>query len=162
MKANFSELKRSQVDAALARWRGADLPRRPSSGWIKAIREGLGMTASYLAHRLGVSVPTVVRLERSEAEDRISLATLRRVAEALDCELQYALIPRRSLQETLESRANELAWERTASASHSMKLEAQATRPEIVEGQARIIAQNLLNGPRRNLWKAATSGRKRK
>lgn len=162
MKANFSELKRSQLDAALARWRDADLPRRPATGWIKAIREGLGMTASYLAHRLGVAVPTVIRLERSEAEDRISLATLRRVAEALDCELQYALIPRRSLQGMLEQKANELAWERIASVSHSMTLEAQATSPEIVESQARAMAQNLLNGPRRNLWKAATSGRKRK
>ncbi len=161
MKADFSELKRSQLDAALSRWRGADLPRRPPSGWIKAIREGLGMTASYLAHRLGVSVPTVIRLERSEAEDRITLATLRRVAEALDCELQYALVPRRPLQETLEQKANELAWERTASASHSMKLEAQATRPETVEVQARALAQNLLNGPRRNLWKVE-SERKRK
>lgn len=161
MKADFSELKRSQLDATLTRWRGADLPRRPPSGWIKAIREGLGMTASYLAHRLGVSVPTVIRLERSEAEDRITLATLRRAAEALDCELQYALVPRRSLQETLEHQANELAWERTASVSHSMKLELQATSPETIESQARALAQSLLKGPRRGLWKVG-SDRKRK
>ena len=83
MKTNFSELKLRQLDAALDRWRSADLPPRPPSGWIKAIREGLGMTATHLAGRLGVTTSTVTRLETSEADDTISLGTLRRAAEAL-------------------------------------------------------------------------------
>jgi predicted DNA-binding mobile mystery protein A len=88
MKNSFSDLKLRQLDTALTRWRGANLPSRPATGWIKAIREALGMSAVELARRLGVGVPTVTRMELSEAEDRITLSTLRRAAEAMGCELQ--------------------------------------------------------------------------
>lgn len=155
MKSNFSELKRRQLDLALNRWRSADLPPRPPSGWVKAIREGLGMTATHIAQRLGVSTSTVTRLETSEADDTISLATLRRAAEAMGCELQYALVPRQSLSETLEARAAELARSRMAAISHTMALEAQSTSRDTVEVQTRELAESLLKGPRRALWRDA-------
>ena len=153
MKSSFSELKLRQLDANLNRWRGADLPPRPSSGWIKAIREGLGMAAAHLAARLGVTTSTVIRLENSEADDTISLATLRRAAEALGCELQYALVPKQSLAETLESRAMALARQQMVAIGHTMALEAQATSRETIEVQTRARAENLLEGSRRALWK---------
>jgi predicted DNA-binding mobile mystery protein A len=152
MKPDFSDLKLRQLDATLKRWRDARLPSRPPSGWIRAIREGLGMTSLYLAKRLGVNLSTITRLELSESEDRISLSTLRRAAEALDCELVYALVPRQSLKETLESRANEIARQHMTAISHSMSLEAQATSPEMVETQQRELAESLLKGSRRALW----------
>lgn len=153
MKSNFSDLKLRQLDAALNRWRSADLPLRPPSGWIKAIRQALGMTAAELARRLGVGLPTATRLELSEAEDRITLSTLRRAAEALGCELHYALVPRQSLADTLEARATELARQRMASINHTMALEAQSTSRETVEAQTRALAESLLKGSRRNLWR---------
>lgn len=156
MKSNFSELKLRQLDANLSRWRSAALPSRPSSGWIKAIRESLGMAATHLASRLGVTTSTVIRLEVSEADDTISLATLRRAAEALGCELHYALVPKQSLADTLENRALTLARQQMVAVSHTMALEAQATSPEAVEEQTRVLAESLLKGSRRALWKAPT------
>lgn len=153
MKSHFSELKLRQLDTALNRWRSADLPPRPASGWLKAIREALGMTATHLAQRLGVSISTVTRLETSEADDTISLATLRRAAEALGCELRYALVPKQSLADTLETRATEIAQSRMAAISHTMALEAQATSRETVEAQTRELADSLLKGSRRALWR---------
>jgi predicted DNA-binding mobile mystery protein A len=153
MKPNFSELKLRQLDATLARWRAAELPSRPPSGWLKSIREALGMTATQLAKRLGVVTSTVTRLETSEADDTISLATLRRAAEALDCELRYVLVPRQSLADTLATRANLLARERMAGVAHSMVLEAQATSKDTVADQTRELADSLLKGPRRELWR---------
>jgi predicted DNA-binding mobile mystery protein A len=154
MNAYFSELKLRQLDATLNRWRSADLPQRPSSGWVKAIREGLGMAATHLAGRLGVTTSTVTRLETSEADDTISLATLRRAAEALGCELHYALVPKQSLADTLENRALALARQQMAAVTHTMALEAQATSRETVEAQTRALAEELLKGSRRALWKA--------
>ncbi|MDP1524310.1 MAG: mobile mystery protein A [Rhodocyclaceae bacterium] len=155
MKSNFSDLKLRQLDTALTRWRSANLPPRPASGWIKAIREALGMSAAELARRLEVSVPTATRMELSEAEDRISLSTLRRAAELLGCELQYALVPKQSLTDTLENRALTLARQQMAAVSHTMALEAQATSRETVEAQTRSQAENLLKGSRRALWREA-------
>lgn len=153
MASNFAELKLRQLDATLNRWRAADLPPRPPAGWLKTIREALGMTATHQAKSLGVTTSTVTRLETSEADDTISLATLRRAAEALGCELQYALVPKQSLADTLEARATALAQQRMAAINHSMALEAQATSRETVEAQTRALADSLLKGSRRALWR---------
>ena len=153
MGSNFTELKLRQLDATLSRWRAADLPSRPPSGWLKVIREALGMTATYQAKMLGVTTSTVTRLETSEADDTISLGTLRRAAEALGCELQYALVPKKTLADTLDARATAQARQQMAAISHSMALEAQSTSRETVDAQTRALADSLLKGSRRTLWR---------
>lgn len=153
MKTNFPRLRLHQLDTALSRWRSADLPPRPPSGWVKAIREALGMTATHLAGRLGVTPSTVTRLETSEADDTISLGTLRRAAEALGCEVQYALVPKQSLAETLEARATALARQQIAAVAHTMALEAQATSAAAKEAQTRALVEALRAGSPRKLWK---------
>jgi predicted DNA-binding mobile mystery protein A len=153
MGSNFSELKLRQIDATLSRWRAADLPPRPPSGWIKSIRDALGMTATHLAKRLGVATSTVTRLETSEVDDTISLSTLRRAAEALGCELQYSLVPKKTLADTLEARAATLARQQMSAISHTMALEAQSTSRETVDAQTHALAESLLKGSRRTLWR---------
>ncbi len=153
MKSRFNNLKQRQLDNALARWRSAELPARPSSGWIKAIREALGMPAAYLAKRLGIVPSSLSRLETSEAEDTITLGSLRRAAEALGCELQYALLPKQTLANTLAKQADKVASERMKNVAHTMALEAQATSTEATDAQAQELSASLLNGSRRNLWR---------
>ena len=153
MKSRFKDLKQRQLDAGLTRWRSAELPARPPSGWIKAIREALGMPAAHLAKRLGLVPSTVLRLETSEADDTITLNSLRRVAEALGCELQYALVPKQTLAQTMEAQANKIARERMATVVHSMALEAQASSDDAVNTQVEEIAESLLRGSRRELWR---------
>jgi predicted DNA-binding mobile mystery protein A len=97
----------------------------PVKGWIRAIREALGMTAEQLARRLGVKQPSVIQLEQSEAKGSIELATLRRVAAALDCTLVYAFVPKQSLEETVRARARNFIRRRRAPVEHSMLLEDQ-------------------------------------
>lgn len=153
MKSRYQDLKQQQVDAALEVWRAAGLPSRPSTGWIKAIREALGIPATYLAKRLGVVHSSVVRLESSEADDTITLASLRRAAEALGCELQYALVPRKPLAETLDAQAEKVARARMEAVAHTMALEAQATSKNTVDTQLRELKESLLKGSRRELWR---------
>src|SRR5258706_10724794 len=74
---------------------------RPVRGWVKAIREALGMSTAQLAKRAGVRQPSIVALEQSEAKGTIEIATLRRIAEALDCKLIYALVPNQPLEQTV-------------------------------------------------------------
>lgn len=74
---------------------------RPSAGWLRPIREALGLTLADLAQRLKVTPPAVRSFERAEAEDRITLASLRRSAAAMDCELVYVLVPRTGTLATL-------------------------------------------------------------
>jgi predicted DNA-binding mobile mystery protein A len=153
MKAQFKDLKQRQLDAVLTHWRTSALPVRPPSGWIKAIRESLGMPAAYLAKRLGIVQSTVHRFEISEAEDSITLGSLRRVAEALGCELQYALVPKKTIAQTLDEQAKKVARERMAAIAHSMALEAQSTSKEALETQTKEMSTSLRQGSRRELWR---------
>jgi predicted DNA-binding mobile mystery protein A len=97
----------------------------PVHGWIKAIRESLGMTAAQLAKRLGIRQPSVVAMEQSEARGAIELATLRRVAAALDCTLVYALVPNKPLEAMVRERARAFLRRRQEPVEHSMLLENQ-------------------------------------
>jgi predicted DNA-binding mobile mystery protein A len=98
----------------------------PARGWIKAVREALGMTTAQLAKRLSVKQPSVVALEQSEAKGTIELATLRRAAEALNCTLVYAFIPKQPLETIVRERARLFSRLRRAPVEHSMLLEDQA------------------------------------
>jgi len=105
----------------------------PIKGWIKAIREALGLTTEQLARRLGMKQPTLYELEKSEAKGSIELRTLRRVADALDCTLVYALVPKKSLQETVRARARNFLRRRRAPVEHSMLLEDQQVQGKAEE-----------------------------
>jgi predicted DNA-binding mobile mystery protein A len=97
----------------------------PVRGWIKAVREALGMTTAQLAKRVGIKQPSIVAMEQSEVKGTIELATLRRVAEALDCTLIYALVPNKPLEITIRDRARAFANRRREPVEHSMLLEDQ-------------------------------------
>src|SRR4051794_17453451 len=99
---------------------------RPSKGWLRAIRNALGMTSAQLAQRLGVSQPRIIELEKSEATGTVTLNTLQRAAEALGCRLVYALIPEKPLEETVLQRANQLAGEQLLAVQQTMRLEDQS------------------------------------
>ena len=148
---NSRELLLIQVDEALSRWREAALPPRPRNGWVRNIRAALRMSGAALARRLGVTERAVRKIEMSEAEDKISLGTLRRVAEALNCELQYALVPRKPLVETLIERARTVAGLELAPVAHSMALEDQA----VDDGDRRhldFLTRMMLTRSGRDLW----------
>jgi predicted DNA-binding mobile mystery protein A len=93
------------------------------------------MSAAQLAKGLGVTQPSVVAYEQSETKGTIALATLRRVAEALDCTLVYALVPNKPLETTVRERARALARRRLAPVEHSMQLEDQAVSVNDSEAQ---------------------------
>lgn len=152
MKKTFANLQLHQMDSALAKLRDTRPPSRPSNGWVKAIRESLGISASALARKLGITPASIAKLEKAEAEEKITLASLRKLASALDCELQYTLVPRQSLEKILEDRAMRVARERLGPVSHSMTLENQSIDKASGEKQLEILAKEILDGPRRNLW----------
>jgi predicted DNA-binding mobile mystery protein A len=152
MKKKFANLQLHQINSALTKLRNARPPSPPSNGWVKAIRESLGMSASALARKLGVTPASIIKLEKAEVDEKITLQSLRKLANALDCELQYALIPRKSLEETLEDRAMAVARDKLHPVSHSMGLEDQAVDKSSSEKQLQILAKEILDGPRRNLW----------
>ena len=152
MNKKFANLQLYQMDAVLTPLKNASFPSRPKTGWVHAIRVAFGMSASALARKLGVTPHGIAKLEKAESEDRITLASLRKLAHALDCELQYSLVPRKSLEKILEERALVVAKERLRPISHSMELEQQAVEKTAGEKQLQLLVKEILDGPRRHLW----------
>src|SRR6266567_3571094 len=89
---------RQALEARFEDMRPAARLRPPVRGWIKAIREALGMSSAQLAKRLKIKQPTVTAMEQSELKGTIQLATLRRIAAAMNCTLVYALVPNDPLE----------------------------------------------------------------
>ena len=152
MDKKFRDLHLQQMDAHLKIWRVAQLSARPRSGWVRAIRESLGMSGAAFARRLGMTPVGVRKLESAEASDAITLASLRKLAQALDCELKYALVPRTSLVQQVKDRAQTVARERLRPIAHSMALEDQAVQEPENKLQLELIIKELIEGSRRNLW----------
>ena len=135
-KAKLAALSRSQLNKRFNQIGPSSRFAVPVRGWIKAIRAGFGMSSEQLAKRLGVKQPSVVAMEQSEAKGTIELATLRRVAEALDCTLVYALVPNKPLETIVRDRARILLRRRRAPVEHSMLLEDQAV--SVKDSEARL------------------------
>jgi predicted DNA-binding mobile mystery protein A len=111
------------------------------------------MTTRQLAKSVGVTQAAVVDAERTEAKGDISLATLRRYAAALGCELSYALVPIRPLQQVVEERADHIARDQVSRVRHSMALENQSTSKEHLEREIAELRRKLLEGKRSRLWR---------
>lgn len=143
---------RRQLDKRLNLLRDSSIITRPPRGWIKAIREALGMTTTQLAQRIGVSQPRVVAIEKAEINSTITLDSLERAARAMDCRVVYALIPRKPLADLVEERALIIAGKRLQSMQHSMALEAQSIDKSDEEEQLRRLSEQLVKQAGSNLW----------
>lgn len=120
----------------------------PPKGWIKAIRQALGLTSAQLAKKLNVKQPRVLEIERDETS--LSLKNLEKVADALGCKLVYALVPKTSLEEMAYNQAEKKAKKILQKVSHNMALENQT--PIYDKMELEDMTQELLNGSQARLW----------
>lgn len=140
---------------------------RPRFGWIRAIRDALGMTTYQLAARLDVSQPSISGIEASEGMETIRLDTLRRVADALGCDLVYALVPRKPLETMVQERARAVATKVLGPVRQTMALEGQTVDPALVSDDRQlemavrqIRPRDLWNEPDRAPRKASMKRRR--
>lgn len=125
MMKNRTKLMRKQLDKTLLEFRpllGISIPQK---GWIRAIRDSLGMNGRQLADRLHVTRQHVWEIERDELTGSLTLKSMRKVAESLDSAFVYAFVPRISLEQTVHDQAKQVAENRLKRASQSMLLEGQ-------------------------------------
>ena len=138
----------------------ADRPlNRPAKGWISAVRHAIGMSSLQLAERLGITRSAVHALETREQEHTTTLEALQRAADAMECDLVYALVPRAgSFTRTVEARANGMARRLTSRAGHTMALEAQSVEGKGAAEQEKVMTRRLLAELPRDLWDRSWDG----
>lgn len=151
MKTNPRTRARRRLDERLSKLRPEDQFRPPPRGWVRAIRDALGITGIQLAARLKIRPQTLEAIEKSEASGSIQLNTLRRAAEALNCTLVYALVPNAPLEDMVNRRARKIAIRDLQRVAHTMKLEAQETDDAGMEARIEAYIRDVIK--ERDLWK---------
>lgn len=144
-----------QLDRQLKEWQPIGKKyNRPKAGWVKTVRVALSMSAEQFATRLGLTRARVNQLETAETHDAVTLRTLNEAANALGCELVYAIVPKNnsSLEEIIKSRAEQIAKERVRSVAHSMSLEAQSVDTDVLEKQKDELAKSLIEHLNKKFW----------
>lgn len=148
-------LQREVIEKKLRPWLSLRADLRPNSGWIKAIRGALGMSAQQLANRIGVAQPNVTAFEKRESEGTITLEALERIAAAMECKLVYAIVPKdeySGLHDLLDHQSQQVAKMITSKVSHSMSLEAQSLSDEENQQSLVRVARDLKEKGDSRIW----------
>jgi|ERR1700679_847907 len=141
-----------QLDQRFSAFRLLKDATRPSKGWIRAVRDALGMTTAQFAKRMGVSQPRIIAIEKAEISKAITLKTLERAAETVGCRVVYFFIPDTTLEETVRSRARQVAEKQLETLGQTMGLEDQAVYDKKArEAMRSKLIDDLANEPAR-LW----------
>ena len=144
-------LARKQLERRLAPLRDMAIVA-PPKGWIRAIRESLGMTARQLAARMGVGASRIPVIEKAEVTGATTLRTLRQAAAAMNCAFVYAFVPIEPLDDILRERAAHKARNDVARLDHTMRLENQALRRSDLDAELQRTIDLILAGSLRGLW----------
>ncbi|MEI8388304.1 MAG: mobile mystery protein A [bacterium] len=148
---NSSKIARKHLDAKFSEIKNLSIFVRPQKGWIRAIRNALGMTTAQLAKRLNVAQPRVIAIEKDEVLGNLKLNTIESVAEALGCRFVYALVPEQDLESMVHEQAKKKAMTLLNKAEHTMRLENQASVSN-THNEIETLVQELLSGSTARLW----------
>ena len=148
-----NKLIREQLDNKLSTLKEFAAQGLTSIGWIKTIREALGMTSTDLASRVGVNQSRIIHMEKAESDGGIKISTMKKVADAINMDFIYGFVPRTSLNEMVKQQAKMIALQKMERLDHTMRLEMQELSKE-EKGNALqdMIDRILINEPK-DFWK---------
>ncbi len=151
MKSNLESARR-HLDERFEKIPSWDALARPQKGWLRAIRETLGMTAEQVGKRLGVSKVRISTMEKNELRGGLTMASLEKAAQAMGCRLVYAIVPEDSLQALVEAQVQYKAEALLNRTDHTMGLENQSVSDKERQAQLERLKKALLAGNPSKLW----------
>lgn len=125
----------------------------PPTGWVKAIRNAIGMSMLQLGNRLSITKQSVQDMESREKDGSITIKALREAARALDMQLVYGFVPNDgSLEALIDRKAKELATQIVMRTNNSMKLEDQENSKQRIEKAIQERAFAIKTEMPKTLW----------
>jgi len=147
MRKKQKKIIREQLDETLSRFSTIASVNRPMKGWIRAIRDALGMNMRQFADRLGVTKSRIPRIEQDEITGSLTLKTMNRVADKLDCVFVYGFVPRTSLDDTVRKQASIISQKRMNRLMHTMNLEAQGLSSKNAKKAFNNMVEEIIDSP---------------
>ena len=157
MKRNKKRLKNQRliIEKKIQPWKKLRTNRRPPSGWLKAVRGAIGINTRQLAKRCGVQHSSILKIEKNEIRDKASIESLKKLADAMNCQLIYAIVPKTgytSLEDIINHQAQLFAHEFIKQVDHTMKLESQGTSVTEIKNQTKKLAKELKDTMDPRIW----------
>lgn len=149
----FDKIRLKQLDDKLISLKALEIP---ANGWINTLRNSLKMTLSVLAEKMNTKPQVVQIFEKNETKGTITLNSMHKIADAMDCRFVYAIVPKTSLREIIENQAQKSAVTMVKRISHSMNLESQGIGEKGEQEQISEIKKTLLDNFSKKLWKHET------
>lgn len=131
----------------------ADFPATPPEGWLKTVRNALGMSGAALASRLGVTKARIPKAEKDELSGSVTLKTMQNMAEAMNCKFVYAIIPNDSVDDIIWQQAQKKAKQQIDAAAVHMALEAQSLNNDQTQFEIERIAKELMQKMPQSFWR---------
>ena len=154
------------MDKKIQPWLSLRSEKRPPSGWLKAVRGALGISARQLASIVGTDSSAIIRLEEREPEGKMTLELLDRAAKAMGCKVVYAIVPDdqfESLEGIVDHRARIAATELIQKVEHSMRLEDQGSfDASIAKAELEKLSQELKHKMDARIWGTLKPNKKKK
>lgn len=145
-------LRRKQLDSFFKGLKSFSL-LRPQKGWIKEVREALGMSMPDLASRMGTIKQRISRIEKDELTGKVTIASIEKAAHAMDCDFVYFLVPRTSLEKTIDLQAHKVAEEMINDINNSMKLEDQSLSAKNKKDAVETLKKKILSENFNTIWR---------
>ena len=166
MKTNRKKLKNQRriIEMKINLWKKLRTEKRPPMGWLKAVRGALGINTRQLAKRCGVQHSSILRIEKNETQNKVSIESLKKLASAMDCQLIYAIVPKtgyNSLEEIINHQTQLLANKLMKQVDHTMRLEAQGTSSKEIQNQTRKLANELKDKMDPRIWEKSLKNTKK-
>jgi predicted DNA-binding mobile mystery protein A len=125
---------------------------QPEKGWLSILRRALRMSGAQVAARMGVSRNAIYQAERNEREGAITIAQMRKIAEAMNAEFLYAIVPKGSVEDVIRAQARRKAEARVNRASAHMALESQSLPKERTRQRIDDLTEELVRDMPPDFW----------
>ncbi len=145
---------RDQLDKKLVFLKGLLSSGIPEQGWIKIIREALGLSASQLGKKVGIDQSRISRLENAEKDGNLKLSSLQKIAKSLNMHFVYGFVPidGDTLEEIVTKQARQLALKRLKRLNNTMNLEQQRLSENEQKKALDDMTQRILIEQPKELW----------
>ena len=145
---------RDQLDKKLASLKKFSSSEVPSQGWIKTIREALGLSADQLGKKVGIDQSRISRLETAEKDGSLKLSSLQKIARGLNMQFVYGFVPidKSTLEQLVTQQARQLALKRLKRLNDTMLLEQQGLSDKDQKKALQDMIQKILVEQPKELW----------
>ncbi|OGX37966.1 MAG: hypothetical protein A3C36_04400 [Omnitrophica WOR_2 bacterium RIFCSPHIGHO2_02_FULL_52_10] len=143
---------REQLDKKLDSLKAFASSGVPKQGWIKTVREALGLSARQLGEKAGIDQSRISRLESAEKDGSLKLSSLQKIAKGLNMRFVYGFVSEDTLEEMVRAQAKKIALKRLKRLNNTMRLEKQGLSSEEQKKALEDMIEQILIDQPKDFW----------